>query len=452
MSALLLLPLLLAQTHGRWEASVRTEVRARSSVAQDQVAIANPDAGTSAADLELRPSLGGSVFNGPWTLSAGYSGTLFVREPYLKPRVDSSHIVQVNAVWAREGSPRVFLDEYVNFGVLDVTNVGTTATGPMMGPVQPPGSVPLTQQLTTDTALGVDWPLARSLTLTTRVGYAYGGGLNKASQLGAGGAILPLQSSPRAGARLAWTASRYDSLTVSLLGSLTSFKAADECFDPALNSCPYAGAQIWMAELSANYTRLLAEHTSVDLTAGATAAVGLFPDGSTQPGILPMGGAGLSHRVQFKSHRFDLRLSGLAGPYVDRFRGTVYERVEGNGSVGWGNNRGLFAYARAGVSQSLTGGPTTAAEVQVCRAVQQANGTRCDYELFVGYGELGAGYQGARWWRVDLSGREALTRTGPTVAPGPGGALIAQSLQSQWIVGLSATFTAQSAPQNASTE
>ena len=413
---------------------MRTEVRARTSSGQDATNLTHPDGGT-AGDLELRPQLSGAVFNGPWTLSGGYTGTLFLREPYLKPRVDHAHVLQVDASWAREGSPRVFLDEYVNFGVLDPTTYGIAATPVSGAPPQPPGPVPLTQQLTSDTGLGVDWPLTRAVMLTTSAGYTFGGGLDKASQvspttaLGPGGPILPLQSSPRAAARLAWVGSRFDTLAINLIGRFTSFQASDDCFTTFV--CTYPGAQTVIGELSVNYIRLFAEHTSLDLTAGVTAAYGQRPGQAAPPGTLPMGGVGFSHRVQQRSARWEFRVSGLAAPFVDRFRGSVYERVEGNGSIGWGNAQRFYAYLRAGVSKSLTGVAST--------------------DLFTLYGETGGGYQGADWWRIDLTGREALQRGAPKPGPLPG-TLIAAPWQPQWIVGLSATFTALSAPQTAATE
>jgi hypothetical protein len=428
--SLLLLPVLLGQTHGQWEASVRTEARARTANAQDAVLQPGPSGqpqGDTAGDLEVRPHLGGAIFNGPWSLSGGYTPTLWVREPYRRAHVDHSHVFQVDASWAREGSPRVFLDEYVNYGTLDVSTYGTAATMTGSAPVQPPGVVPNTLQLTSDGQLGVEWPLSRRVSMITSVGYTFGGGLTKEAQVGTEGPIQPLQSSPRAAVRVAWQASRKDTLTFNALGSYTSFQASDDCFVAGATDCKYKGARIGIAELSVRYVRLFAEHTSADATLGVTAAYGQLPGLEQPPGTEPMGELGLSHRIQLRAQRIELRAAAQAGPYVDRFRGTVYERVEGNGSVSWGNATGLFAYARGGVSQSLTGTSTS--------------------DLLTAYVEGGAGYQGAPWWRVDLSAREAAQRSG--TAPG---ATMGPGFQSQWIVGLAVTFTAVSAPQTTATE
>lgn len=426
----LLLPLLLAQAHTHWEASVRTEVRARTALGQDAVSVVGADGkpqGTTAADLELRPQLQGAVFTGPWTLSAGYTPTLWLREAYLKPRVDHAHVLNLDGSWAREGRPRVFLDEYLNFGVLDVATYGTSSAPGTSAPAQPPGPVPLTQQLTSDTQVGVDWPVARDLALHTTAGYTFGGGVDPASQYGPQGAILPLQSSPRAAARLTWLASRLDTLAFSAIGRFTSFQASDDCFAPVPRTCVFRGARVGMGELSVRYLRQLAAHTSVDVTGGLTAAYGELPTAASAPGIAPMGEAGISHRQLLRTQSWDFRVSAMAGPYVDRLRGTVYERLEANGAVGWSHVRRFDATLRSGVAQSLTGIPSS--------------------DLLTAYGEAGAGYRGEDWWRVDLTARETLV----SVAAPPG-ASAGASWQSQWFVGLSATFTALSAPQTVAAE
>lgn len=436
MTPWLLLPLLLAQTHASWETSVRVEARARNLNPQDgsqdpkrcPAAASGGTCGVGAADLALQPRVSGAVFSGAWTFAGSYGATVWLREPYdVARRANHAHVWQVDGVWAREGSHRFFAGEYLTYGTLDLSNFNSvaTTTGPSPPPPGPPGAVPLfgtTEELTTDTSLGVDWTLERDLTLTTSAGYTYGGGVNQASQFaaGTGEPILPLQSSPRGLVRLLWLASRLDTVALSAIGRYTRFQA---CLAPSARvPCSgYAGAEVGLGELSARYARLLAEHTSVDLTAGVTAAYGKLAHAAPVPGVKPMGEAGISHRIQLRSQRWDLRISGQAGPYIDRFRGTVYERVEGNGTVGWGNVFGASAYLRGGVAQSLTGNPTT--------------------DLFTAYGEAGAGYQGAPWWRVELAGRQAMLRSG---APA--------TWQSQWVVGLSATFTAVSAPQTAATE
>jgi hypothetical protein len=411
MSPLLLLPLLLAQTHTRWEASVRTEVRARNALAGNATEV-------TAADFEVRPHLAAALFSGAWTLSGNYTPSIRVREPYIVQRtdkwVDHSHILQLDGSWAREGSPRPFIGEYLSYGTIDLSTVNRS------GAPLSPEAIPLlgqVRELTTDTSAGIDWPLSRAMTLTTSAGYLYGGGADPLSRQ-----TLPLQSSPRGLARLAWQATRLDTAALNALVRFTSFET---------------GAQITLGELFSTYARLLGPDTTLDFTAGAAGAWGAIPGEDNllhvQAGFMPMGGAGISHRIQLRGQRWDFHLGALAAPFIDRFLGTIYERIEGNGTLGWGNAQRVYAYLRTGVSQSL--------------------GSGREAGLFTGYGEAGIGYVGEQqWWRVDLSGREALLKGAPPVVAAGEPVPAPTGWQSQWVIGLSATFIALSAPQPAVAE
>jgi len=427
MSPLVLMPLLLAQTHANWEASVRTEVRARTATAQDQ--------GTNAAgDVELRPFLSGSLFNGPWSVNGSYSPTFRSREPYSTNRMgapigDHSHVVQLGGVWAKEGTARVFAGEFFNYGTLDLSTLNRE--GAVAGQPAPPPPVRtglgLVQELTTDTSVGLDWYLTQRLTLTLTGGFVYGGGTDEVSRRS-----LPLQSSYRVGSKLAWLASRLDTFALNASGQYVRFFQVPAYNDGMREVAANPGARVVILELSTRYDRLLAEETTVDVTVGITGVVGQIPNTDPNvPGAFKTinnpGGlvaAGFSHREQLKGQQVDFRLNASLAPFVDRFAGSVYQRVEAGGTIGWSNAQRFSASLSAGVARSLPVGNELA--------------------LTSVYGEGGGGYQGDPWWRVDVVGRLSVNRqdnlpvaAGMTVGPPP-------PLGTQWVVGLSLTLIAAS--------
>ncbi len=439
MSPLVLLPLLvLGQTHSRWEASVRAEVRARTASPQD-------DSTVAAADAELRPSLSGAIFNGPWTLSGSYRPTFRSREFY-SPRVkgqaigEHSHVGQVEAVWVKEASARAFIGQFVNYGTLDLSTLtrepgSTGAATPTPTPQIPAVRTGLgvVRELTFDTTAGVDWYLTRRVTLTTTAGFTYGGGADVASR-----ASLPLGSTWRGGARLAWLASVRDTLAINLAAQYVRFfQVAATPQMPVANP----GARIVIAELSGFYARVLGERTGADLVLGATATFGQLPNldpmamGTfrSASGVAPLVGVGLNHRVLIPAQQLDFRIGGQLAPFVDRFAGTVYQRLEGNVSLAWRHVRHVSASIGAGVSRSIPGGT--------------------EAPLTTVFGDAGIGYAGDPWWRVDLTGRTSLNQAGTPALPSPLPAPMppaapawsgAPALEKQWVVGLSLTLIAAS--------
>jgi hypothetical protein len=424
LSPLLLVPLLLvAQTHAKWEASARLEVRARTATPQDN--------GTAAAgDLDLRPRVSGAIFNGPWTLSASYAPTLRAREFYVfdrngAPWGDHSHLLALEGVWAKEGTARAFLGEYLRYGTLDLSTLNRESPGGVpTPPVEPVRSgLGLIQEFTTDTSAGVDWYLHQRLTLTTTAGFIYGGGADPASRVS-----LPLQSSPRAAARLAWLASTRDTIALSLAGQYVRFFQV-----PATATTPFnPGARLVILELAANYVRLLGTQTAIDVTVGGTFSYGQIPNTDpnvagvyrTVDGLGPLVAAGFTHDEQLRAQKFNFRLNASLSPFVDRFAGTVYQRVQGGASLGWSDATHFSAALSAGVARSLPAG-------------NEASLTTIS-------AEAASGYQGDPWWRVDLSGRLSLVRQGPAPAVAGMPPNAAPPLETQWVVGLSLTLIAAS--------
>lgn len=399
----LVLTLLAGQTHSRWEASAQAQVRVRNATPQDEAGrFSDPNVPPSgvAGDLEVSPRLAGSLFNGPWTLTGAYSPTLRSAEPWVLQRNgrsfgDHSHIVTAEGAWMKEAVARLSIGEYFRYGVLDLSTVnsGATSTGP-----NPPVTVaPLREglgnitELTTDTSAAVELFLSRRTTWLTTGGFVYGGGTDERSR-----AQLPLQSSPRITSKLSWLASLKDTIA-----GLVGFQYVRFYQVPATATSPAKeGARIAIAELAANYQHLFAEHTVLDATLGVTASFGQIPDATNTlknvTGVGPLVGAGIAHRETWRGQQLDLRADAKLAPFVDRFAGTVYQRVEGGVGAAWSNSDHFNASLGTGVARSIPFANESA--------------------LTTIYGDASAGYQGDPWWRVDLSGRVSLLHTDNTIA------------------------------------
>src|SRR5687768_15101689 len=130
MGPLALIPLLLVgQVHSRWDASLRTEVRARNGTVPPATpgAPARPTRSAD-GDADVSPRLAGSIFSGRWNLGASYSPTFRSREPYNvnnrdgRPIVNHSHAGRVDLSWVKEASARAYLGQSVNYGTLDLAD------------------------------------------------------------------------------------------------------------------------------------------------------------------------------------------------------------------------------------------------------------------------------------------------------------------------------------------
>ena len=228
----------------------------------------------AAGDVELRPNLSGSLFNGPWTRGGSYSPTLRAREPYRQAKGDHSHLLRLEGVWLKEATARVFLGETLGYGTLDLSTLNRPGPSGQQAPLspQPVFGLGQTQELTTETSAGLDWYLSRSLTLGTAAGFLYGGGADPASRVN-----LKLQSTIKGAARVSWQASARDAVGVELAGQYVRFFLA-----PASATSPaYPGARFVIPELSARYTRQLSPNTSGEATVGLTGLFGQLA--STNP-------------------------------------------------------------------------------------------------------------------------------------------------------------------------
>lgn len=393
----------VGQTHLSWTAGGTLEARGRSAVPGDK-----PYA-EAAADGEMTPRLGATVTNGEWSAALSYTPVFRIREPYSSTTWRNEHTQagQFNAQWRRPGLMRPYLSQSVLYGLTDLSTLfatparstlpGVTNTPVNRVSTQPVPTLGLVRQFDLDSTLGIDWPLAPTVLLTTELGYFWGGGSDRASRQN-----MPVQSSPRLIARLGWTASRIDTLTTSLAARYAKFSSQQA---------------VTSIELSEIWQRSLSDSVRLDVSAGLAAAGGQNrPGRPIDGGLLPLAAVNLSGGFGVRSHHFEAYGGVLAAPFIDRFAGSVYERVEMNAGISWAWVVGVNAYARLGVARGL--GPLSG-------------------NLFTTYSEGGAGYAGAPWWRVDLIGRFSSVSGPPTPAQPNSSPLL------QWVVGLSATFQTQ---------
>lgn len=410
----LLLAVALNQ-HVTWTAGVRTEVRARTAVDGDSNKTAVGDLGL-AADGALGVEWAG------WQLGLGYDPVFRLREPYTGWHFDHTQRFTGALEFRREGRPRPFVRYNFSWGILDLSTLAKETGQPV--PQTPLAGVGVLKVVSSDTAFGVEWPLSRLLALTTEGGYFWGGGSDFASAL-----TLPLQSSPRGAARLRWQASPVDLFQFSLEGRHAQFGL----FQYATPTVPagFVTQQVATGTLQAGWTKSLAVHTSFDLSAGGALAWGqTHVGGVTSSTLQPLGlaAAGFSHQLLWREHTVDLSAQVGLGPFIDPYVGTAYERVDGAVSVGYAGYQHLSLWARLGASKSLAGGA---------------------YDIASGYGDVGGGWVGAPWWRVDLTGRLAQFHQGAGVATagpagGAGGAAGGAVEQFTWVVSLALTLTQHS--------
>jgi len=401
-----------------WGVGARLDLRARTAYAGiDSNSVAAADLGIG-LDGQLGLSFGG------WNLSVAYDPVFRLREPYAVQNgahYDYTNRATASADWRHEGSPHPYVRYSFNNGILDLSTL-QTPTGSQV-PVNPIRGANVINTFGSDVTFGIDWPVSPLTTLTTEGGYFWGGGSDFLSAV-----TLPVQSSPRGSVRLNTQLAPNDRLQVSLDGRYSLFGLWFGPYDGFLRQ------RVGLGTLQLLWTHQLSVHTSFDLDAGASVAWGMLPDstrgkGSTSLNPLGTGGGGFNHQFTFGHDTLlDLRLQASLGPYIDPYLGTAYERIESAGGIGFSSGPHLLAWARTGLSRSLLGGA---------------------YDVRSTYEDAGVGWQGAPWWRVDLSGRLSWFYQGSgAVAPNMASGVTNTSghplSQTTWVLGLSLTLTRRS--------
>ncbi|MBX7097199.1 MAG: hypothetical protein K1X89_05785 [Myxococcaceae bacterium] len=397
------------QTRLTWRADLQTNVRVRTPTALDL-------ATTVAGDLELAPRLSAVLAAPGWSIGLGYFPSFRFREPWLSPRFDYSQRASADLEWRPVAGWRFLGTGSLSQGLLDLSTIQRTqGTAITLDPVRLVGQV---RELSGDATVGFEHDLTRSAQWVFQLGYTWGGGSDADSRR-----FLPIQLSPRALSRVVWTATPTDFFLVQAQLRYSIFTTL---------------AQVLSGELDVGWRTLLGPRTTFEAGLGLATAVGNrapFDELVNQPpggpmvtlgpaavlpnaAVMPAGRLSLSHRLEWRTASVDLNLSGNLAPFVDRFLALVYERADGQGSVTVTLQRDFSTYARAGATQAFGTGSGNLATT---------------------YLEAGAGYEGARWWRVDLSARHATLFLGPALDGSP------QAPQVQWLVGLGFTLRSEGA-------
>jgi hypothetical protein len=228
---------------------------------------------------------------------------------------------------------------------------------------------------------------------------------------------------------LAWVVTPVDRLELSLNGRYAVFGILQS----STNS--FALQQVALATLGLTWFHQLGPHTGLDANLGVSEVWGQSPPPAVTNSseAVPAGAAGFSHAVQWRDQTLSVRAQASVAPFIDPYIGTAYERLEGSLGLGLQTGQHLNLWARGGSSRSLAGGA---------------------FDIRSNYGDAGAGWVGAPWWRVDLSSRVSYYYQG--VAPrvpggggtgpmGAGGNLTGSGGGlTTWVVSLALTLTQRS--------
>ncbi len=376
-----------------WATNVHSEVRARTPVPNDTSQVA-------AGDLELTPTGAIGLRGNGFGALVGYSPTLRIREPYLAPRAETAHKANLYAEYRRDNRPRPFVNAYFAYGLTDFSQLQRFAGAAV--PITPVRQFGLVKEMLLDTNGGLEIILSPRWSWTNTAGYTWGGGVDEESRK-----TLPVQRSPRAISRLQWLGSPNDTLAAQLSGRYSWFSS---------------GSRNATLEVLASWAHLFSKQTSLTGQLSLTGAYGLgpVPPPAADPlgvylgesrNLLPGGSVAAAHKFLFPGQ--SLEISGNLGvaPFSDPFLGTVYGRFETSLGLAWAYGQHWTAGARGGIAQSLAGA-----------------------SQFTTYSEAVLGYEGAKWWRVDGSGRFSTTAT----APATGGAASDPLLQ--WLVSVGLTL------------
>lgn len=312
---------------------LRSEIRLRSS---------NPgfDTGTGgSADAELSPFLTGRFVWHNWSGGAFYMGTLRVREPYLDPRPEQVQRASVDLSWSKDAlTPSFFASSFFNYGVVDLSNVQRTNTI-LAFEARNIGTV---TEAFNESVVGTNIPTARLQLLSIVARYTYGGGIDARSKR-----QLPFQRSPWGTVSYQGQVGR-NTFALSVDGRYTEFDFGNGFL-----------TQLGYVNVRTNWVHRFSGPTRGELAVGGAYAWGKVetigemtnPLQSTPPYLM----ARVRHRFLMGSYRFDFRPSITFGPYVDRFRGTIYSRLEGEATLLWAWGREWTGQFRTGFARAFDG-------------------------------------------------------------------------------------------------
>jgi hypothetical protein len=171
------------------------------------------------------------------------------------------------------------------------------------------GLLPLiTDELSTDAALGLTFVPARGLRLDAAAGYAAYGGASAASQQ-----LVPLQRGPQIFVALSHELTRNDEVAAELYGSHTTASG---------------GLHSSLLKLTASWRRQLAPSTRGRISLGTSLDKA---DDASQPGgtdIFPVAAAEIEHDLLERANRIELRALAALEPHYSLLTADLQERAE----------------------------------------------------------------------------------------------------------------------------
>jgi len=299
-----------------WDAAVRAEARNRSTRDAE-------GKWTNRPEFQLDPRIGmrlGSVW-------LSYSPRILQGDgwpPALLHRGELAAALAPNANW------RLGALQRVSYGTTDLSPFSQTdATTPV------PTATPLSL-LTSETAAGADGALSPRFGTTVRLSWLSSGGADAAAQR-----LVPRQNGPSASFALRWDASRENVLTTGLAGGSTAMEA---------------GRRASLATLFQALDRPL--RADLRMRAELGVASGFLSD-PAMPALdvsaLPLAATYFSYRAGTEPGSPQATLGLRAAPFLDRYEGAAYERMEVAASAGWSPARRFDLRARGFWGLVVTG-------------------------------------------------------------------------------------------------
>jgi hypothetical protein len=190
---------------------------------------------------------------------------------------------------------------------------GTTPTAPTPAPGQT--TLPNTRFLDVidlDSSVGFVYSLSPRWGWRTSAGYLYSGGRDVEVR-----SALPLKKGPHGSTGLDWSATRADTLSISLDGSYLRFSS---------------GPQSTIATLSTTWTHVWSRSVGTDLMAGVGGIHAKTPpeaggQGVENTNLYPVVGLGLRYTWASRFVTWQNRLTVLAAPSADQLTGAVNQRL-----------------------------------------------------------------------------------------------------------------------------
>jgi len=317
--------LVLAST--RYDVSVRTEARVRSSSASEAAS------GPVILDVDLAPLLQLFLREGATGLQLSYSPRVSLRNLTSSVHPELQHNGRFQGEWRPFRGLQLFAIEGLSYGQVDAVQLSTTGS---------PTTTPSVRYLASESGVGFQagFGIPRLL-VTASASWLVSGGLGETA--------IPSQQGPRVSLAGGYRVDPRTNLTLTLLGTDAHFSTGSRASvlqgNPGLRYRldPRTEAEL---SLGLGYTR--------NEDVGGTTA----PDAGPRSVLLPSA-SGLFTRRLLSAHgqSLDGRVAVRLVPFVDPFTARAYHRAETSLAVSWLAMTQLRFNADVNGAFALSGGP-----------------------------------------------------------------------------------------------